>query len=83
MIEEVYMKSVVRSLTLAGIICSVAELAYATPIRTPCITGACKVRGAPGPEIGDGMVGFAVAAALLFTVLMIPRIKGLLQTKTA
>jgi hypothetical protein len=37
--------------------------------------------GAPGPEIGDGVVGFAVAAALVLGFLMLPRIRRLLQSK--
>jgi len=74
------MKSAFRALTLTSIICS-AEFAYAaSPLPLPCT--ACGTRGAPGPEIGDGVVGFAVAAMILFTVLMLPRIKRLLQTKT-
>jgi hypothetical protein len=64
------MKSVFGALTLVSIICSV-QFAYAAPTR-----------GAPVPEIGDGVVGFTVAAVILFTVLMLPRIKRLLQTKT-
>jgi hypothetical protein len=72
------MKSVFRALTLTSIICSVPQFAYAT---TTCAT-ALACHGAPGPEIGDGVVGFAVAAVILFTVLMLPRIKRLLQTKT-
>jgi hypothetical protein len=65
-----------RALTLTSIICSVPELAHAVPT-----CAACGIRGAPGPEIGDGVVGFAVAAVILFTVLMLPRIKRLLNSK--
>jgi hypothetical protein len=71
------MKSVFRALTLTSIICSVPQFAYASTCTT-----ALACRGAPGPEIGDGVVGFAVAAVILFAVLMLPRIKRLLQTKT-
>ncbi len=74
------MKSAFGTLTLTGIICLVSEFAYAVTL-TPCST--CGVKGAPGPEIGDGVVGFGVAAAILFTVTMLPRIKRLLQNKSA
>jgi hypothetical protein len=68
------MKSVFQALALTSLICSVSEFAYAAP---PC--AACAIRGAPGPEIGDGVAGFAVAGVILFTFLMMPRIKRLLQ----
>jgi hypothetical protein len=69
---------VFRALALTSIICWVPEFAYATP---PC--SACGIRGAPSPDIGDGAVGFAVAAVILFTFLMLPRIKRLLQSKAS
>jgi hypothetical protein len=76
---EVIMKLVFRALALTSIICSVSEFAYAASSPLPCT--ACGIRGAPGPEIGDGVVGFAAAAVILFAVLMLPRIKRLVQTK--
>jgi hypothetical protein len=82
-----------RSLTLAGIFCGLTDLAYAGgplggppggpiggPIGPPHPPGGPL--GAPGPEIGDGVVGFAVAAAVVLGFLMLPRIKRMLQSKT-
>ncbi len=62
------MSSLFRTLTLTGIICAVSEVASATV-------------AAPGPEIGDGVVGVAVAIAALLAFVMFPRIKRLLQSK--
>lgn len=78
--KEVHVKSVFGALTLTSIICSLPELAYATP--TPTCSACGIIHSAPVPGIGDGVVGFAVAAVILLTVLMLPRIKRLLQTKT-
>jgi len=36
---------------------------------------------APGPEIGDGVVGAVVAAVALVAFVMLPRVKRLLQSK--
>jgi hypothetical protein len=68
------MKSFFRTLTLTSIICAVSEFALAAPIT------ASTVRGAPAPEIGDGVVGVAVATIALLTFVMLPRIKRLLQS---
>lgn len=73
--REIDVKSVLRALTLISTICAVPEFAHAAV--SPCAV--CTLP-APIPEIGDGVVGFAVAAVILFTVLMLPRIKRLLQT---
>ncbi len=73
------MKSALQALTLSGIVCLVSEHAYATPNCSACGI----LRGAPGPEIGDGVVGFGVAAAVLLALLLLPRIKGLIQSKIA
>jgi hypothetical protein len=71
-------KSVFWALSITGTICFVPELVHATPTCS-----ACGLLHAPSPQIGDGVVGFAVAAVILFTVLMLPRIKRMLQNKTA
>jgi len=68
------MSSFFRTLRLTSIICAVSELALAGPV-------AATVRPAPGPEIGDGVVGVAVAIAALLAFVMFPRIKRLLQSK--
>jgi hypothetical protein len=67
------MNAMLRAFTFASVVCSLTEFAHAAPAP----------RSAPGPEIGDGMVGFAVAAVTLLTVLMVPRIKTFLQAKRA
>ena len=73
------MNSIFRTLTLTSVIFSVTGFAHAALATTNTVG---SIRGAPGPEIGDGVVGFAVAAAILLTVLMLPRIKRLLRAKT-
>ena len=70
------MKLFSRTLTLTSVVCVVCELG-----ATGAATAA--VRPAPGPEIGDGVVGVAVAAVVLLAVVLFPRIKRLLQSKTA
>ncbi|MEI9923613.1 MAG: hypothetical protein WDN50_08950 [Bradyrhizobium sp.] len=65
------MNSMFRTFAFASVVCSLTEFAHAAP------------RSAPGPEIGDGMVGFTVAAVTLLTVLIAPRIKTFLQAKRA
>jgi len=63
------MKSFFRTLTFIGIVCAISGAATATPV------------GAPGPEIGEGVVGAAVAIAALLTFVMLPRLKRLRQSK--
>ena len=67
--EVLSMKSFCRTLTLTSIICAVSEigLAQATPIPGP--------RAAPGPEIGDGLVGVAIAAVVLLAFVLYPRLQ--------
>lgn len=77
MTKEVFVKSIFQALALTSILCALPEFAHATP---PC--SACGILHAPAPEIGAGVIGFAVAAVILFTALMLPRIKRLLRTKT-
>jgi hypothetical protein len=67
-----------HSVTLASIVFSLPQFANATPNCS-----ACGILHAPGPEIGDGVVGFAVAATVVLGLLMLPRIKRLFQTKSA
>ena len=73
---------VLRALALTSIVCWLPGFAYAGPVR-PCTTAACGIHHAPSPEIGDGLVGFAVAAVILFACLMLPRVKMLLQAKAS
>ena len=65
------MKSFFRTLTLTSIICAVSEIAFAQGTRTP-IPGP---RAAPGPEIGDGLVGAAIAAVALLAFVLYPRLQ--------
>ena len=57
------MKSLFRTLTLAGIACTVSGYAMATQVA------------APGPEIGDGVIGIVIAAVALVTLVLYPRFK--------
>jgi hypothetical protein len=77
------MKSIFRTLTVASIVCLVSEFAFAQQHGGPVGGFNPPTLGAPGPEIGDGVVGFAVAAVVLFAVLMLPRVKRLLQARAA
>lgn len=65
------MRPVFRTLTLTSIMCAVSELALAQlgPTTTRVI------RGAPGPEIGDGVVGIAIAMVALLAFVLYPRLK--------
>jgi hypothetical protein len=68
------MRSFFRLLTLASIVCASSEFALAqtaVPIR----------RSAPGPEIGDGLVGVAIAAVALLAFVLYPRLKQSRQSK--
>ena len=64
------MRSLFPTLALSGFICAVSESALAS------IT-----RGAPGPEIGDGVVGVVVATVAVLTFVMLPRLRKSLQSK--
>jgi ACR3 family arsenite efflux pump ArsB len=70
------MKLFSRSLTLTSIVCVVCGLGVGGAARA-------TVRAAPGPEIGDGVIGVAVAVAVLLAVVMLPRITRLLRSKAA
>ena len=63
------MMSFFRALTLSSIVCEVSTSAMAVPVA------------APGPEIGDGVVGAAVAAVALLAFVMLPRLKRSRQSK--
>jgi hypothetical protein len=65
---EVSVKSYIR-VSLGSIICAVSGSAMATGVP------------APGPEIGDGAVGLAVATLALLGFVMFPRLKRLLHSK--
>ncbi|MEI9923642.1 MAG: hypothetical protein WDN50_09155 [Bradyrhizobium sp.] len=45
----------------------------------PVIPGG--TRGAPGPEIGDGLVGIAIATVVVLTFVIYPRVKQWRQSK--
>jgi hypothetical protein len=68
------MPSFFRALTLTGIVCAVAGSAMAQVPDPPPVT-------APGLEIGDGVVGAAVATVVLLGFVLLPRLKRLLQSK--
>jgi hypothetical protein len=65
----VSVKAFFRVLSLSGIICAISGSAMAGPV------------GAPGPVIGDGVVGAVVAAVALLALVMLPRVKRMLQSK--
>jgi hypothetical protein len=66
----------IRSLILTSVFGSLSEIAYATP----CSTVSC-IHSAPAPEIGGGVVGFAVAGAIALALFVVPRIRKSLQHK--
>jgi hypothetical protein len=63
------MKSLSRTLSIAAVICAIAGSAVAAPLA------------APGPEIGEGLIGAAAAMVVLLAVVILPRLKGLRQVK--
>lgn len=65
----VSVRAFIRILSLSSITCAIAGSAMATPVA------------APGPEIGDGVVGAVVAAVALLAFVMLPRVKRMLQSK--
>jgi hypothetical protein len=65
------MKLFFRTLTLTSIICTVSEFALAQTTNYPVPS----TRGAPGPEIGDGAVGIAIATVVLLAFVLYPRLK--------
>jgi hypothetical protein len=71
---EVSVKSLIRVLSLSSIICAVSGSAMAVGVPPNAVT-------APGPEIGDGVVGAAVATVALLGFVLLPRLKRLLQSK--
>jgi hypothetical protein len=56
-------KAFLRTLTLTSIVCATSGSAMAVPVA------------APGPEIGDGMVGTIVATVVLLAVVLYPRLR--------
>jgi hypothetical protein len=56
-----------RTLALGSVVCAASQSAMATPVP------------APGPEIGDGIVGAAVAAVALLAFVLLPQLKRSLQ----
>jgi multisubunit Na+/H+ antiporter MnhF subunit len=56
------MKSLFQTLTLTSIVCAVSGSAMA-------------LVAAPGPEIGDGVVGVAIATVALVALVLYPRFK--------
>jgi hypothetical protein len=62
------MKSFFRALTLTSIVCAVSGSAMAS-------------LAAPGPEIGDGVVGGAVAAVAFLALVLYPLLKRSRQSK--
>lgn len=65
------MKSFFRALTLSSIVCAVSGSAMASIVPV----------AAPGPEIGDGVVGAAIAAVALLAFVLYPRLKASRQSK--
>ena len=63
------MKSFFRALALVGIGCMVSNSAMAVPLP------------APGPEIGDGLVGVAVAMVVLLAFVIPAGLKRLRRSK--
>jgi len=57
-----------------------SDFAYAAP---PTCSACGIIRGAPSPEIGDGVIGVAVTAVLLFALIALPRISRWMKTRTA
>jgi hypothetical protein len=62
------MRSFLRALTLTSIVCAVS-------------TSAMAAVAAPGPEIGDGVVGTAVVTLVLLAFVMLGRLKRSRQSK--
>ena len=61
--------SLFRTLSLTAVVCAIAGSAVAAPLA------------APGPEIGEGMIGAAAAIVALLAFVILPRLKGLRQVK--
>jgi hypothetical protein len=58
------MKSLFQAVTLTSVVCAISGPALAVPPLP-----------APGPEIGDGAAGVAVAAVALLSLVLYPRFK--------
>jgi hypothetical protein len=63
------MKALFRAPILMGVVCAVAGPAMAAGPTTGSRVAA------PGPEIGDGAVGIAVASVALLALVLYPRFK--------
>jgi hypothetical protein len=63
------MSPFVRALALTSVFCAISSSAMAVAVA------------APGPEIGDGVVGVAIAATALLAFVMVARFKRLRQSK--
>ena len=61
--------SLFRTLSLTAVVCAIAGSAVAAPLA------------APGPEIGEGMIGAAAAMVALLAFVILPRLKGQRQVK--
>ena len=64
------------TLTLAGTVCAISEFAYALPPTPSSVP-----RGAPGFEIGNGLIGAAVATVVVLAVVLYPRLIRWRQSK--
>jgi hypothetical protein len=63
------MTSFFRTVSLTAMVCAVSGSVMAAPVT------------APGPEIGEGAIGAAVAMVVLLAFVMLPRLKRLRQSK--
>jgi hypothetical protein len=66
------------TLTLAGIVCAISEFAYALP---PSSVPHPIPRGAPGPEIGNGLIGATIATVAVLAFVLYPRLLRWRQSK--
>jgi hypothetical protein len=61
--------SLFRTLSLTAVVCAIAGSAVAAPLA------------APGPEIGEGMIGAAAGMVALLAFVILPRLKRQRQVK--
>jgi hypothetical protein len=66
---EIFMKLFFRALGLTSIVSTISGSAMAAP------------RGAPSPEIGEGLVGAVIATVALLVFVLYPRLKRSRQSK--